>query len=124
MKATTLSALALLVLAGALRADPPGVVERIERGGGYVRRDGVGGPVNEVVLRPGSTDADLAGLCELRGLAKLALIDTRLTDDGLRTVAGLTHLRRLDLDLDGAGVTDAGLRHLGEVGGMKELRLV
>src|SRR5262249_42416977 len=34
MKATTLSALALLALAGALRADPPGVIERLEKGRG------------------------------------------------------------------------------------------
>ena len=42
MKATVLSALALLLAAGALRADPPGVVERLEKAGATVARRGEG----------------------------------------------------------------------------------
>jgi len=45
MKARVLSALVLLLAPAAVRADPPGVIEHIEKGGGSVRRDGVGGPV-------------------------------------------------------------------------------
>src|SRR5438105_581650 len=76
MKATALPALALLLLAGALRADPPGVIGRIEKADGRVRRAGndPAGPVDAVFLPPGATDADLAGLCELRGLETLALL--------------------------------------------------
>jgi hypothetical protein len=110
MKAHALSGLALLALAGALRADPPGVVERIEKGGREVRRGGAGGRVYEVVLGRGATDADLAGLCELRELEILALSGSRVTDDGLRTIAALRSVRALSLE--GDDITDAGLRHL------------
>jgi hypothetical protein len=111
MKAHVLSALALLlVLSGALRADPPGVVERIEKGGGEVRRGGAGGRADMVVLGRGATDADLAGLCELRELEILALSGSRVTDDGLRTIAALRSVRGLSLESD--DITDAGLRHL------------
>ena len=57
MKAHALSALALLALAGTLRADPPGVVERIEREGGRVRRDGPGGQVR-IVQMPNKAGED------------------------------------------------------------------
>jgi hypothetical protein len=87
----------------------PDVIEHIEKGGGSVRRDGVGGPVYEVVLGRGATDADLAGLCELRGLEILALSGTRVTS-GLRTFAALRSVRALSLQSD--DITDAGLRHL------------
>jgi len=110
MKARVLSALVLLLAPAAVRADPPGVIEHIEKGGGSVRRDGVGGPVYEVVLGRGATDADLAGLCELRGLEILALSGTRVTDGGLRTIAALRSVRALSLESD--DITDAGLRHL------------
>jgi hypothetical protein len=81
----------LLLATGAARADPPGVIERIEKGGGRVRRAGNDptGRADAVVLPFGATDADLAGLCELRGMERLALWETHLTDDGWRTVAGL-----------------------------------
>jgi hypothetical protein len=109
MKARVLSALVLLLASAAVRADPPGVIEHIEKGGGSVRRDGVGGRVRG---RPGAgaTDADLAGLCELRGLEILALCGTRVTDGGLRTIAALPSVRALSLESD--DITDAGLRHL------------
>ena len=110
MKARVLSALVLLLAPAAVRADPPGIIEHIEKGGGSVRRDGVGGPVYEVVLGRGATDADLAGLCELRGLEILALSGTRVTDGGLRTIAALRSVRALSLESD--DITDAGLRHL------------
>src|SRR5262249_43019301 len=108
MKATALSVLALLLAAGPLRADPPGAVQRIETGGGLVLR--VGGRVDGLALGEGATDADLAGLCEVRGLDMLYLLDTEVTDEGLRVVAGLPGVR--SLVLRGRTFTDAGLRRL------------
>ena len=70
MKAHALSAVALLLAAGPLRADPPGAAE----------------PVTVVVLPPGAGDADLARLCEVRLLRVLDLSGTRVSDDGLRAV--------------------------------------
>ncbi len=121
MKAATLSALALLLAAGGLRADPPGVVGRIEKGGGEVSRDGPGGRVDMVLLTPSATDADLAGLCELRAMHSLWLTDARVSADGLRAVAGLPRLR--NLYLQGDNVTDAGLRHLEAMQGLRVLRV-
>ena len=122
MKATALSALALLLLAaGALRADPPGVVERIEREGGQVRRGGPGGRVSVVRMPNRAGDADLAGLCELRGLEVLVFLDPLVSDDGLRSVSELRQLRHLALLR--AGVTDEGLRHLEALTGLKQLDL-
>src|SRR5438309_1421597 len=43
MQAGVLSALALLLTAGALRADPPGLAGCVAKGGGHVRREGGGG---------------------------------------------------------------------------------
>jgi hypothetical protein len=87
----------LLATAGALRAEPPGVVERIEKAGGKVHRDGPGRPVDPVLLPQGATDADLAGLCELRGLEMLVVHGTRPSSVSLGAVAGLPRVRRLRL---------------------------
>jgi hypothetical protein len=97
--------------------------ERILRGGGLVDRGGVdpGTQVTAVRLPNGAGDADLAGLCELRGLETLLFVQPRLTDDGLRSVAELRQLRRLVLVK--ADVSDAGLRHLEALGRLEQLDL-
>jgi hypothetical protein len=113
MKAPTLSVLALLLLTGVTAADPPGVIERIEQAGGWVRRDEdkPGAPVTVARIAWGAPDGELAGLCELRGLTVLHLDGTCVTDAGL---AGVTELRGLyRLTLCWTSVSDAGLRHLG-----------
>ena len=113
MKATALSALVLLLAAGPLRADPPDGVERIEKDGGKVRRagDGPGAPVVVVWMPEGTTDADLAGLCELRSLRALYLGGSHVTDAGLARVAELRGLRELNL-LGCPGVTAEGAARL------------
>ena len=123
MKASVLSALALLLVTAAVRADPPGAVDRILMAGGFVGtvNDDAGSPVDRVELGRDATDADLAGLCELRHLQSLYLRHTHVTEDGLRAVAGLPRLRRLGLC--GANVTDQGLGHLGAMRGLKELEV-
>jgi hypothetical protein len=122
MKTMALSALALLLTVGALRADPPGVVERIEKGGGQVFRAGKGpaaGRVDGVRMPRKATDASLDGLCELRLLWGLDLSDTEITDAGLARVAELRQLSLLLLQR--TGVRDAGLRHLEALGELEEL---
>ena len=46
----------------------------------------------------------------MRGLTKLYLTGTSITDEGMKNLAGLTNLT--ELALDGTGVSDAGLAHL------------
>src|SRR5262245_46374294 len=122
MKPAALSALAMLLSAGAARADPPGVVERIRAKGGMASQNGPTDPVYRVDLRGnGVADADLAGLCELHGLAVLALWDTQVSDEGLRAVAGLRQVKFLFLQ--GDYVTDAGLRHLEGMDGLNGLSI-
>jgi hypothetical protein len=67
-----------------------------------------GGVLVEMPLR--TTDADLSDLCELRLLVALNLSRTKVTDEGLRTVAGLSELGVLELE--GELFTDWGLHHL------------
>src|SRR5262245_49723109 len=69
----------------------------------------------------GTTDADLAGLRELKSLRALDLVGTPLTDAGLARIAELRSLR--SLDLNGTGVTDAGLRHREVLAGLRSLAL-
>src|SRR5262249_30708420 len=110
MKARVLSALVLLLAPAAVRADPPGVIEHIEKGGGSDRRDGVGGPVYEVVLGRGATDADLARLCELPGVGILALSRAPGTGGGLRPTAPWRRLR--PLSWESAATMDPGFAPL------------
>jgi Leucine-rich repeat (LRR) protein len=67
------------------------------------------------------TDAGLAHLKELKGLAELDLGNTQITD------AGLAHLKELkgltELDLSGTRITDAGFAHLKELKGLTTLYL-
>jgi hypothetical protein len=120
MKTSVLSALMLLLVAALLRADPPGVVERLEKEG-KVRRDPKTGQVNLLVLSLAATDDDLAVLCELRGLRTVDLNRVQVTDEGLRTIAALPQVS--ELSLVSGQFTDAGLRHLEAMRGLRELYL-
>ena len=63
-----------------------------------------------LILPPDATDAQLTQ--SLQGQTALEVLDlreSRVTDAGLAQVAGLAHLRWLNID--GLGVTDAGLQH-------------
>jgi hypothetical protein len=79
------------------------------------------GQVFRLALSSATTDDDLAGLCELRGLRTLFLNGKRVTDEGLRAVAGLPQVT--DLYLVGDTFTDAGLRHLEAMRGLRVLCL-
>jgi hypothetical protein len=122
MTSRVLSTLVLLLLAtAAVHADPPGAEERVKKGGGKVFLQGPGGSAMEFGFSERTTDADLAVLCELRGLQILALDNTQVTDEGLRTIGELRQLRYLVLSSD--YITDAGLRHLEAMDTLKKLRL-
>jgi hypothetical protein len=122
MKAHVPSALVLLLVAAGLRADPPGVVERLRQGGGKVIRNPKTGEVTWLALPPSATDADLAGLCELRALRALVLNGKQVSDEGLRTVARLPQMTALALL--GNTCTDADLRHLEAMRGLRVLNVV
>jgi hypothetical protein len=101
--------------------------------------------VTSVALQKTTTDADLAGLVDLKGLWWLDLSGTQVTDaglvhlkalkrlqlvklDGTRVtggrwgdLGGLTELR--ELSLSRTAVTDGGLAHLGELAGLRALYL-
>jgi hypothetical protein len=72
-----------------------------------------------------ATDAQLAELVQLDGLAVLEGLDlsfcSRVTDAGLAHLRGLHSLRFLDLR--GCRVTDAGLGHLGGLTSLRHLNL-
>jgi hypothetical protein len=62
-------------------------------------------------------DADAKHLAQLAALRSVSLAGTRVTDDGLRILAGLDTLE--SIELAGTAVTDEGLAHLV---GLRELR--
>jgi hypothetical protein len=94
------------------------ILKGIEAAGGQVSTDGWRWGVSMPVT---TTDADLADLCEVRGLSHLHLRHTQITDQGLRTVSGLRTLT--GLRLFGTVVTDEGLRHLESMSNLEWLDL-
>lgn len=86
------------------------------------------------------------GLAKLTGLQRIDLTDSRITDEGLQSLAampnlqriilrntlvtdaGLAHLAKLrnvvELDLFGCKITDAGIDHLQQMRGMQQLNLL
>jgi hypothetical protein len=95
-------------------------VKAIKKLGGRITRDekAKGKPIVRVFLvGPKVTDAGLKHLAGLMWLTVLDLTDTKVTDAGLKHLAGLKQLR--ELDLQDTKVTDAGLKHLA---GLKKLK--
>jgi hypothetical protein len=68
------------------------------------------------------TDDDLAPVTPHVGLIQLSLEGTRVTDQGIVHLLGLTHLRHLDLD--GAPVGDGAAEALAELGSLQTLSLM
>lgn len=68
------------------------------------------------------TDEGFAILTRFPELKSLNLSITNVTDDRLKTVAGLKNLRHLDLD--NAPITDAGIEHLKSLRNLRSLRFV
>lgn len=81
----------------------------VEQLGGSVLHDQQGFVVKVDLTRSRATDTDLAMLQQFAHLDRLHL-PAAITDEGLRHVAGLTGLEKLDIQY--TQVTDAGLEHL------------
>ncbi len=64
-------------------------------------------------------DSTLARVAKHGSLTRLYLRGTRITDDGLKHLTGLTKLE--ELDLAETGITDAGLVHLSGLSSLKKL---
>jgi hypothetical protein len=97
-------------------------VNAIQKLGGRITRDmkATDNPIVSVDLgKTKVTDAGLKDLAGLKQLQWLNLTKTQVTDAGLKHLAGLKQLR--ELDLRNIKVTDAGLKHLA---GLKQLRLL
>jgi len=117
---------AVLVLAacGPAHAGEQDIIGRLKRAGAQVtrlqlhREEDV---LSVYVEGRQHGDKSLAELCALCRLRELNLIDTGVTDAGLRAVGGLAQLRHLELD--GLAVTDAGVRQLRGLRDLKFLSL-
>ncbi len=99
-------------------------VKAVEKVGGMVVRDDKdpAKPVVEVNLHATKvTDAGLRELAGLKRLRSLDLDDTQVTDKGLKELAALEGLQTLKLG--NTQVTDAGLKELAGLMGMKSLAL-
>jgi len=68
------------------------------------------------------TNKGMEGLAGLPGLRRLMLRDALVTDDGLKAIAGLTHLE--ELDLSGVRITDKGIESLRNLKAMRRLSLL
>lgn len=68
------------------------------------------------------TNKGMEGLAGLKKLRRLLLRDALLTDDGLKSIAGLSHLE--ELDLSGVRVTDKGIEYLRDLKAMRRLTLL
>ncbi|MBI3467901.1 MAG: hypothetical protein HY000_33255, partial [Planctomycetes bacterium] len=80
------------------------------------------GQLQEVSLASTSvTDELLRNLQGLKHLRKLELHTTEVGDPGVEHLAGLTGLT--ELDLSGTAISDAGLAHLAELTGLRKLGL-
>jgi hypothetical protein len=97
-------------------------VDAIRQLGGTCER-GPGGAVEKVNLQGTAvSDADLAGLKSFPGLRVLNLKECRrLSDSGMRHLAGLANLA--DLDISYTGISDSGITHIGGLTNMECLSL-
>jgi hypothetical protein len=92
---------------------------RVLRLDGYVVADGGLSPATEI--RPRLTDAGLATIEGLSHLKELDLQSTDLGDTGIKRIAKLRRLR--SLELSDTKITDAGLENLKELSQLQELYL-
>jgi hypothetical protein len=116
--ALVLTCLATTVYTAEDAKDDKAVAAAIEKLGGKVRFDD--DKLVEVNLEGKRiSDDDLKLLKPLRHLRKLDLEETPITDEGLKHLSGLTSLEHLDLEE--TRVTDAGMDHLK---GLKNLKVI
>ena len=102
-------------------AEQQRAIAEIRKLGGTIQRDETkpGSPVVDVFLRgPDVTDVDLVHLEGLKGLKRLDLHATHVTDAGLPS-EGLSGLE--DLVLSSTDISDSGLAHLEGLTALKRL---
>lgn len=120
-------ALSSAIAAGWLWLAPGGqesAVARITQLGGKVRFDESRGdrPVIGVDLSDcPAGEGDLIALNSFPHLQYLILTGSNIDDDGLKHLAKMKELRRLDVG--GPGISDAGLAHLTDLSALEELTL-
>src|SRR5262245_47957714 len=121
--AVPLATLVLCLSVPAARADDAEdkAVEVIENGGARVTRDeqAPGRPVVQVDFQQKVTDEDLKALAALKHLKVLLLDETSLCDSDLKHLAGLPTLE--ELDVGSTSVADAGLKHLAGLTNLQKL---
>ena len=78
---------------------------------------------SRAILEANGTDQDLAQVGRLPSLAAVALVESKVTDAGLRHMRGLTNLSDLQLFFTNQ-ITDAGLEHLKGLKSLSQLELM
>lgn len=109
------------VVAEVVPADPEDAVLAIEAVTDKLRRDASGNIVDVDFRGLEISDMDLIPLVQLPRLRAVRLGGTAVTDDGMKTIAGIASLE--DLDLRDCGISDDGLAHLVGLNKLKALRL-
>ncbi len=98
------------------------VVQAIEAQGGYVVRDSDGNIVEVSLARTWATDNDIERIVEIKGLKRLDLSFTYVSDRGVERLQQLQQLE--DLTLDTAEfITDAAVSYLRANRGLRRLNL-
>src|ERR1700736_6099193 len=88
-----LSLVAVVMVVNAADAPPANLPQWIESLGGEVVRDPVGAIVEVSLARTWATDNDIERVAEIRGLKRLDLSFTFISDRG---VEGLQHLKQIE----------------------------
>jgi hypothetical protein len=115
------SVLVLLVVVSPGRADDKGIVERLDKAGVPVGPYDGNNEWFTVHLDSTTFVVALQDLCELKGLRALCVTNSELTEAQIRTICALP---LIDLLLIDCPVTDAQLKQLVRLRGLKMLALV
>jgi hypothetical protein len=101
-------------------------VEAVKKLGGSVdtidNKRGIGAGVRATFVRVPLRDDDLAALAGLTALRELTIDDTPITGVGLKHLAGLSRVRKLEV-IAGRALTDAGFRELARLAQVRSLDL-
>ncbi len=114
------TALIVATSASASRADEKQAVERLAKRGVRIFRDPAGN-AKHAIFPKWATNEDLALLKDCSQFEVLILGGTKITDDGLKNLVGLTRLNALWLA--DTKITDDGLKHLRMLRNMRWLDL-
>ena len=111
-------------LSNLAKADQQAAIENIEKLGGTVRSVAADDPSKEIDFHLSGkdlTDDGLANVAQVEGVIWLNLKDTKITDAGLKHLANLKGLKKLHLER--TAVTDDGLDNLAHLSDLEYLNL-